>query len=452
MDPYTGVIAWNSFEGGTDGTTLTLSPNNTGGASGTPLAPQILGTGTLTFESTGALHDDMSCLVNAVGGICAVRWNTDVIGNLTTPCAVIHINFPTALPSAYSSIMEGKQTDGGALAWRISVSSLGNVRLINAAGAAVASTSSQPITVGNTYRVEVQVNHTTGAYGVQVFDGDSTTALATLSGTSAAAFGTSTQQVVFGRSSTPDYTALIDSIAVDTGPLGPRQTANTPPTANAGTDITNGQTGVAVSRTGTSSDSDGTVVAHEWICSVYPSGSSAPTLSGASTATVSFTPSTTGVYVLEYRVQDDDGAWSDYDAVTVYVPSTTISVRTTSSNPGGWTNVGGASSLSAAMNDSSDSTYAQSSIGTADPSRLFMRLNPLYPPTAFDMDVKHALSASGSGYAYVRLYDSDGTTVRKTWTLSPSTTAATTTLSLTGGEIGTVTSWLNLAVEFEWGT
>jgi hypothetical protein len=448
MDPYSGVVAWNSFEGGTDGTTITTG--NSGGASGTAFSGvQITGTSTVKFESTGALHDTMSAEIIGGAGFGMLRWDTAVLGSLTTPCIAIGVNY-TTLPSAYSPIVEAKQTDGGTLAWRINVSSTGNVRLVNAAGSTVASTSNTPIVAGSTYRIEAQINHGTGAYNVQVFSGDSTTALSTLSGTSAGAFGTQTQQINFGRSASPDYSVKIDSVAVDTAALGPRAVANTPPTANAGSDKTNGQVSVPISVTGTSSDTDGTVVAHEWTCTSRPAAASAPTLTNASTATVTFTPSHQGVYVLSYRVQDDDGTWSTADTVNVYVPGTTIQVNGVTSNAGGWTNQGGAANEAAALGDASDATYVQSALTTADPSKVRLRLDPLLVPSSFSMDVRHLLSASGSGTAYVRLFE--GATQRKQWTISPTTSAATSTLTLSGGEIATVTSWLALDVELEWGS
>jgi hypothetical protein len=448
MDPYSGVVAWNSFEGGTDGTTV--STGNSGGASGTAFSGvQITGTSTVKYESTGALHDTMSCEIVANAGYGLVRWDNAVLGSLTTTCCAMYVKF-SALPSAYSPISEGKQTDGGSLAWRINVSSLGNVRLVNASAATVASTTSAPISTGTLYRIEWQITHGTGAYNVQVFSGDSTTALATLSGTSAGAFGTATQQIYFGRTQTPDYTVMIDTLGVDTGALGPRATANVIPVASAGSDKTNGQVSVPIAVTGTSYDTDGTVTAHEWTCTSRPAAASAPTLSGDTTATVTFTPSHQGVYVLSYRVQDDDGAWSSADTVNVYVPATTIQVNGVTSNAGSWTNQGGAANEAAAVTDASDTTYLESTIGTTDPSKIRLRLDPLLAPSAFSMDVKHLLSASGSGNAYVRLFE--GATQRKQWTLSPTTSAATATVTLSGGEIATVTSWLALDVELEWGS
>jgi hypothetical protein len=227
MDPYTGVIAWNDFDTGTH--SLTVATGNSGGSGRTAFSGvQITGSSSVVYSAASPIHGLLSALVTGSGGFGMMRWDNAVVGNLTGPsCGVMHMRY-LALPSAYSPIVEAKQTDGGALAFRVNVSPTGNFRLVNAAGSTVVSTTGAAITTDTTYRLEWQIDHSTGAYGVQLFAGDTTTPLDSLAGTSAAAFGTATQQVNFGRSASPDFTALIDTVAIDTAPLGPRVTTFDP--------------------------------------------------------------------------------------------------------------------------------------------------------------------------------------------------------------------------------
>ncbi len=446
MNPYSGVLAWNSAEGGTDG--ITVSTGNSGGTSGTPwTSVQITGTSTVKYKAAGALHDTMSYEIVGGGGFGMLRWESSLLGtSFTSVCGALYIKFVT-LPSSYSTVVNANQVDAGTtIAWRIKVSSTGNVRLTDTADVAVFSTSNSPIAVGTLYRFEWQMDHTTGDYVVEWFSGDSTTALGRYTG--AASIGTQVQRIDFGRTTSPDYTALLDTMALNTSKLGPRNRPNTAPTANAGSDKTSGVVGTLMNVTGTDSDSDGTISTREWTCTSYPPGSSVPTLSGASTATVSFTPSATGLYILSYRVQDNSGDWSTPSTVKVYVPGTSITPIAITTNTGAWTNEGGASDFTAALRDSNNATFLQSNASLTTPSTMRIRLAPLAAPASFTLNPSVLLSANGSGTAVVRLYE--GSTMRKEWTLSPTTSVTTPSLTLTSGEITTVTSWLALDIEISW--
>lgn len=98
-----------------------------------------------------------------------------------------------------------------------------------------------------------------------------------------------------------------DSVSITVAPF-------VPPVADAGTDQ-----GVKAERLVTlngaaSSDADGSIVSYAWVKSSGPSTS----LSGASTATPSFTPTIAGTYVFTLTVTDDDNQ-TDTDSVTVIV-------------------------------------------------------------------------------------------------------------------------------------
>lgn len=219
-DPYSGVVAWNDFETGTDGNSV--SPGTSGGGNRTAFSGvQLGGTSTVTYTATDPIHDSLSGLFTPNAGFAFVRYDFAVLGTLSNPCTTFYFKL-VSLPSAYSPICEGKDADAGAQTWRIGISSLGNFRLYSASNTTIMSTSTAPISTGVVYRMETQVNHSTGAYNIQLFAGDDAEPIDTLAGTAGAVFGTGTRQINFGRLTSPDYTFRLDSIAVDNAPIGPR--------------------------------------------------------------------------------------------------------------------------------------------------------------------------------------------------------------------------------------
>lgn len=103
---------------------------------------------------------------------------------------------------------------------------------------------------------------------------------------------------------------LVDDVVIDDGVV-----PNVPPTANAGADQTVASGAATVTLTGTDSDPDGVIASRQW---AQTSGT-AVTLSGATTATASFTaPVGPDTLVFSYTVTDDDGATAT-DSVTVTV-------------------------------------------------------------------------------------------------------------------------------------
>lgn len=250
IDPYSGVIAWNSFEGGTDGTTVTTG--NSGGASGTAFSGiQVVGTGSAAFESSGPIHDAMSLLITAIGGTTMVRWDAAVVGSRTELYGVAYMKWG-AFPASYSTIIEAKQTDGGSLSFRIKINNTGQLRLTDSADATVWSAAAS-LSLNTVYRVEWHINCTTGAYDVWWYLGDSNTAVDTRTGTGS--FGATIAQVNHGRTSTPDHITTYDTLALATTKLGPRAAAGTSSlpasvVSNAGAWTGTGGTTLAVVRDG----------------------------------------------------------------------------------------------------------------------------------------------------------------------------------------------------------
>lgn len=224
---------------------------------------------------------------------------------------------------------------------------------------------------------------------------------------------------------------------------------NTPPVANAGSDKT-----IAIGTSGTlngiDSDTDGTVTGRAWtLVSSLPSTATAPTLSGANTATLTVTPAagSGGVHTYRYTATDNAGS-SASDTAVVFVPTTPVKaiaiVSTTE-----WVTVGGGTIL-ANVTDGSDTTGVKSPAGAVVAKSIRFKLAPVSALTSIEFPVRRKLSFTGSGTCTVKLYE--GSNVRFTWTLSPTTTIGTDTLThLNGtGSISSITNWNELEVEFTW--
>ena len=114
---------------------------------------------------------------------------------------------------------------------------------------------------------------------------------------------------------------------------GGSTTPNKAPVADAGPDqsvtLASPDT-LTITLTGTSRDTDGTVVSHRWV----QTGGADVILTGATTSTATFTvPAATQAYAFTYTVTDNDGAQHS-DSVSVYATKTLFSELF--ADGGGW--------------------------------------------------------------------------------------------------------------------
>jgi hypothetical protein len=417
------------------------------------------GGGTIKFSSAHPFKGALSYeFAPVAGAACYVEWNT--IATPTNAAAARAYWYSTGYPLTGQSIINIRSTTGGNSAVQLVIGVDGVISIVSDQSASVVWTSAGALSLSTHYRIEIGITNgtsTTGTLNVQTYLGDSTTPVANLSGTASGLnFGTfAIGTCRFGRVSGSGATTwpakvYLDDIAFRTGSaslFGP-SVANVAPTANAGADILTGVVGTPVSRTGTGTDPDGTISAYEWSVVSYPAGSTSPTLTGATTATVGFTPSASGIYVLQFRVQDDSGAWSAYSTLQVFVPGTVVRPYAISINGGGWVLTG--PDLVSALTDGSAATFLKSSLATANPSIVRIRLDPMKTPGTFSLIPKGMLALAGTATLKMRLYE--GTNLRKSWTLAaPTTTETANPSSLTTTEINTVGSWLQMDVELEIG-
>lgn len=165
--------------------------------------------------------------------------------------------------------------------------------------------------------------------------------------------------------------------------------------------------------------------------------------------TIIFGKFDTSTYVTPYwfdAIQAEDGTtgflgpWPAAPATTVYPISVFL-------NSGGYTNVGGAASIPAALADSSDSTYAQSPANPTGPAQLVVQIGTLTPglPTVTVRSV--ASAASPPVTRTLALVQLPGLTVISSRTIDPVPTSDTTfSWTLTSTEESNITDFTQLGV------
>lgn len=229
----------NTFEGGTNGTTITTG--NSGGGSGNAWDTATPGTGaTLAYDNAHAAHGTLAGKVATGATAATVLISKTFPGATTTPALRFYCYF-TANPG---SILEIAQCRSGAtVRLHVLITTTGKVRLTNAAGSTV-FTSTNSINLNGWSRVEVYgvtLDAVTGAATIALFNSpDSSTATESSSFTSQN-FGGSADRVSYGvlTNSTANVGPFwFDDVAEnDTGTaIGPA--GGTAATATASLDIT----------------------------------------------------------------------------------------------------------------------------------------------------------------------------------------------------------------------
>lgn len=447
----------NTFETAASAGTAITTGNSANGGAGTAF-DAVTGAGQ-TFETTAANKGSLGYQVVAAASTSTfLQWGSTSIagGTASGAAARFYFNMRTTSRSATHPLLQFRSGGGGTGLLQLQINTAGNLLITSdAAGGATQGTTTGTLSNTTWYRIEMSMSdptNTTGTATLRVYSGDSTTSISNMDLTLTAlnaGSGTAIGMVRIGRPATigSAITAWMDDVAFQTGSttlIGP-SVSNVAPTANAGTDKT-ATTGVDLAITATDSDSDGTVVTRAWTVVSSVNGA-APTLTNTSTATVTFNSAAAGsVHTLRYTVTDNGGLTGS-DDVIVYVPASVVQPISVTSNTGSWTNVGGAADISAALADTSDSTYAQSP-ATATNATVRLRLAPLITPSTFSLTVRHQLSSAGTNTSTVTVFE--GSTSRKSWTVTPDVTLADTVLSMSSGEIATVTSWNALDIEFSW--
>jgi hypothetical protein len=251
------------------------------------------------------------------------------------------------------------------------------------------------------------------------------------------------------KTSTGTTTAdfYMDDWAYDPAATGllPPSGANVDPTADAGTNQ-NVAASATVNLSGSGNDSDGSIASQVWTF-LYPT-SGAPSLTGGTTMTPSFTAGAVGnLYILQLQVTDNGGGVGT-DTVEVRVPlAGGTEMRPLVGNGTGvgtWTIGGGSATDGAALNDATDATYVESPTLTGTETNRRVRLQPSDPKASASIKNRLWVDA-GTGNTTVRLYE--GTTLRQSWTQAITATPTEYTFTLSGGTISAIGDWGNLYCE-----
>jgi len=171
-----GAVLTNSFEGGSDGVTLTQgSGGNTGGASGDYFDTIALGANTtLEFSEVAAFHGAMG--VRAKSGStannCAFQYDTR-LDTFTDDFGYAYVKFNATPSAVYTWLVY--RSSGGVLQTSARFTSGDKVRLQNQIDSTFTD-STMTFTVSTYYRFEYH-HVTNSAITMRVYDGDSTTLL-----------------------------------------------------------------------------------------------------------------------------------------------------------------------------------------------------------------------------------------------------------------------------------
>lgn len=350
-----------------------------------------------------------------------------------------------ALPAAAHTIAHIRHASGVIIGMTLNANGTLNV--------STGGTASSVLSANTNYRIGLYINLGTTGTGDStitwaVYAGDNTTAISTVT-TTTASLGTNVIAAArIGKLSGSEATTIAenyDNFHLSTGATGllPVEPTVQPLVASATPSIS---VGVGLSQQMTGSATGGTApYTYSW-APLSSQGGAAATLTNGSTATATITPSASGV--LTYRVTVTDAAAATSTAQTIaYVPAATVGPLSVTANVGAWTTTGAADAATA-LADALATTYTQSPDSPTSASTVRVRLAPMVSGTGFSLLVDHQLTNTATGTATVTLYE--GSTVRKSWALTPTTALQTANLTLTSAELATITSLNALDIEFAW--
>jgi PKD repeat protein len=435
--PGTIMLA-NTFEGGTNGTDITGGAS--GGTSGNAFnATNATGGATKTFTNVTKFVGSFAAQFAPGTGSTGLSWTTSITGTPANTAVRFYVNFSSMTTAANAPIFYA-YTDVGmtTLGWAVRVRTDGKIELLNGASASVAVPST--VLVANTwYRIEANVIAGTSGK-IALYAGHSTTALSSATASTFAAFtGINACRTGCITGSTLN-TFYVDDLAFGTGDyLGPSVTL-TPPTAAF--TITGAGTAITLDASGSSFAAPATSIAsYSWDFGDGNTGSG---------VNPSYTYAAPGTYSIVLTVTDNNGLTGTVSHSWVAKAASSTSHLSTLTVATGWTNVGGASDLIAALSDGLATTWA---LSPGNPTSAVLKgfLDPLLTPgagTAVSVNYIADRISSASGTILAKLYE--GATLRST--TAPATLAAgtdpnpvtgTATCTIPAVDAATVTAWAN---------
>lgn len=450
------AIIRNTANGGTNATAATTA--NTGGTSGTAFtAVSIAGSSAINFSNEQASEGSLSYkFVTNATDAQYVEW-------LPTASASVafraYIYMPT-LPTSGNGMIRILTAGGGTTLAHILVRNGGDYQIQDSPGTVV-FTSSANIPAATWLRVEGSITNgvaTTGTMKVDWYVGDSLTPISGLSANlTAQNFGTANiGRVRYGRTAAFGTWAsfYMDALAFADGTttyIGPQVNAAPTVTLTANQNVAAGAT---VNASATASDTDGTIASYLW--TVDYSSATAPSLSGSTTANVSFTAPVAGnLVVLKCVVTDNAGATASATTeVRVPTAASPITILPDDAGKGyttggsAFTVYGGAANPSAALSDASNTTGIESAAVSATTQFTSHRLVPMGSRASFEVTLLQ-LRKTDSGAATAQLNLKQGASLRESYPLTLTTTATDVVVQVEESVIATFTDMNNIWLELQ---
>lgn len=432
-------------------TLLTFLFNNTNGVAITTANSGLYqiagGTGSTQTYTTASAYQGTTGAEFASNGtnisIGSASFNAiSAVGAATS----FRLKIPSSLPSSNLTIAAWTSTSGyfayirylttGALVFQDSANTTWTIL-----------TPAQAV-AGSSFRIETVFSNysaTAGTFTCRAYS-SGMTQVGTTASSSTANLGTlGAQRVVLGVFGNVAITVAVDSLQINDGStveIGEYGASSTPPTVTAGANQTTAVS-TPTNITCTAVPAAGSIASYSWtLVSAYGNDGStlSVTLTNATSQTASFTTSATpGRYIFQVTATDTNGNTSLPVTTRVFVPANSgVPIEQTSNS--GWVTTLPVS----IVNDSSDSTYAQSPAPGGNAVVVY-RLPPLIPATSgFSLDVRSLVDSVGGTQDVALL---EGATVRKDWgAINPGTTMGDIILSLSNAEMATIGSWNELDI------
>jgi hypothetical protein len=437
----TAITALSQDFEGTDGATA---------SAGSIGAAAIAGGGTVTFSAA-----DPQQGTTALQCAAATGQQTNIRYDFTAQSLAwfsYYFKTPSTAPAATTTIMSWFGNSGA--------NSIGNLRLgtdmtvtIRDDVSGVYTTPALPVNTWVRIAVKAQPGSATG-HRLRLYVGanrhGSTPDYDSGDKTATNGIATNVDSLHIGLITNGANTVYIDRMRADNATEPAGIPTGGPPTVNAGPDLTKETGSGSFTITATATPAGGASIAsRSW---QILSGVTV-TLSGTTTDTVTVTAptSTTGTTVLRYTATDNTSQSATDDVTLTWVaPGQTLYPVADVSNPGGYTTQsGGTTSLFGGIDDvvldTTDYVSTPQLGAVAAVYRLRLQSKPAPTNTTgwyLRVNKRDTPDVATSSLIF-KLYEADGTTLRKTW--SAITTVNTTDteyqLTLTSAEVAAITTW-----------
>jgi len=430
-----------TFDSGIDGNTLTTA--NTGAS-----LIHISDSGSAVFDSASASQGMGAKFTSGVDSVGCLGQFDAAAPNKVFSGAIV-ITLPASVPATGGNTVAQLYTDLDNRALTLYYLNNGNLVIYDRGNTQVANwggSDGGTITPGHRYRLTVWGSAnttTTGTLNAKLYDDDTGDQLGNT--VNKTAINLDTGNITAWRAGAIQVTDGTVAVGVDGVQLDDGGTSELPPIANQPPNITvtanqNVAASSAVTVQVTGSDPDGSIASYAWTV-VTANSTSTPTLSGASTATCTFTaPAAGNLITLQCAATDNSGGQtSKTTEVRVPVSDAATPLALDTGTNDAWTLVGTAASKGAALADDDDTTYSQSPEYSGTETEERHRLQPMTPRSTLKITARSTVTQTG-GTTKIRLYE--GGTMRQEWTLDQSTSAADQDFNVTTP--GNISDWGNL--------